>query len=80
LTLTRARFRDNDPAGPFVPLAPPATFAAGVGARRTLGDFTPFASVRVKAIADRPATQDGSLTAQGFTLVDLQAGLRWEER
>jgi outer membrane receptor protein involved in Fe transport len=92
LTLTRARFRDavsaegaNSSAqgpervpGPFVPLAPRLTFAAGIGARKPVGPFTPFASVRVKSIADRPATQDGSLVAQGFTLLDLQAGVRWK--
>jgi hypothetical protein len=29
-------------------------------------------------MADRYATQDGTLTATGFTLLDLEAGARWK--
>jgi hypothetical protein len=43
-----------------------------------LGAYTPFAGVRLKSIADRPATEDELLTAEGFTVVDLDAGLRWK--
>ena len=32
----------------------------------------------VRSMADRPATQDGSLTATGYTLLNAQAGLRWK--
>ena len=77
LTFTKARFRVDDGTGTLVPLAPPRTFAAGIGVRKAVGTFTPFGSLRVKSIADRPATQDGSLVAQGFTLVDAEAGVRW---
>jgi outer membrane receptor protein involved in Fe transport len=31
----------------------------------------------VRQIGDRPATQDGSLTAEGYTVFDLTAGYRW---
>jgi outer membrane receptor protein involved in Fe transport len=78
LTLTRARFRYDDGAGTQIPLAPTRTFAAGVGVRKRLGALTPYGAVRIKSIAERPATQDGSLTADGFTLVDVQAGVRWK--
>jgi outer membrane receptor protein involved in Fe transport len=78
-TMTRARFRDDDGTGTYVPLAPWRTFAAGIGIRERIGEFVPFGSLRVKSIADRPATRDGTLTAQGFTLVDAQAGLRWKQ-
>jgi outer membrane receptor protein involved in Fe transport len=77
LSITHARFRDDDGTGTYVPLAPPRTFAAGIGVRERLGMFTGFGSIRVKSTADRPATRDGTLTAQGFTLLDAQAGLRW---
>jgi hypothetical protein len=33
----------------------------------------------VKAIADRPAVPDGSLVAQGYTLVNAQLGTRWRD-
>jgi outer membrane cobalamin receptor len=77
-TFTDAKFKVDDGSGKEVPLAPRATFSAGIGARRKFGAFTPHASIRVKAIGDRPATQDGSLTAQGWAIVDADAGLRWK--
>ncbi|HEY6562288.1 MAG TPA: TonB-dependent receptor [Polyangiaceae bacterium] len=75
LTFTRARYRHTDDS---VALAPTRTLTAGVSARPTFDDYTPFGSVRFKAIADRPATEDGSLTARGFALLDASAGLRWK--
>ncbi len=77
-TFVRARFRNNAGNGDAVALAPTRTFTAGVAARPTFGNFTPFVALRVKSIADRPATEDGSLVAQGFTVVDANAGLRWK--
>ncbi|MFO0660698.1 MAG: TonB-dependent receptor [Polyangiaceae bacterium] len=77
LTFTRARYRVNAGNGDAVALAPTRTFTAGVGARPTFGRFTPFGGIRLKHIGDRPANEDASLTAQGFTLVDADAGLRW---
>jgi outer membrane receptor protein involved in Fe transport len=75
VTWTRGRYRGSDAA---IALAPATTFSAGVAARPTIGVFTPYAAVRVKSIGDRPATEDGSLVAQGFTVVDANAGLRWK--
>jgi outer membrane receptor protein involved in Fe transport len=75
---TRARFRDEPPGSDLVPLAPSRTFTAGIGARKTLGDFTPTGELRVRSIDDRPATADGALVAQGFTLVDATLGMRWK--
>jgi outer membrane receptor protein involved in Fe transport len=31
----------------------------------------------VRYVGDRPATADGSITAKGYTLVDLSLGYRW---
>ncbi|WP_437735202.1 TonB-dependent receptor [Sorangium sp. So ce1335] len=78
-TFTRARFRANAGNGSAVALAPTRTLTAGVGVRPTVGAFTPFAALRVKAIGARPATEDESLTAEGFTVVDANAGLRWRD-
>ncbi|WP_437297990.1 TonB-dependent receptor [Sorangium sp. So ce426] len=77
-TFTRARFRENAGNASAVALAPTRTLTAGVGVRPTFGAFTPFAALRVKAIGARPATEDESLTAEGFTVVDANAGLRWK--
>jgi outer membrane receptor protein involved in Fe transport len=78
-TFTHAEYRVNAGNGVAVALAPTRTFTAGVGVTRKLGDFTPFGSVRVKSIADRPATPDGSLVAKGYTLVNAETGVRWRD-
>ncbi|AUX39865.1 TonB-dependent receptor [Sorangium cellulosum] len=78
-TFTRARFRANAGNGSAVALAPTRTLTAGVSARPTFGAYTPFAAVRVKAIGARPATEDEALTAEGFTVVDANAGLRFHD-
>jgi outer membrane receptor protein involved in Fe transport len=77
-TLTRSRYRTGDDAD-RVPLAPTATLTAGVAAHPRFGDYQPFGSYRVRAMADRPANEDGSLTAQGYVLHDLSAGLRYRD-
>lgn len=77
-TFVEPKYRANAGNGDAIALAPTQTFVAGIGARPTFGDFTPFASVRLKSIGDRPAVEDGSLIAQGFTIVDANAGLRWK--
>ena len=76
-TFTRAVFRVNAGNPNAVALAPTRTLTAGIGVRPSFGSYTPFAHLRLKSLADRPATEDESLTAQGYTLVDAGAGLRW---
>jgi len=73
VTYTRARFLQptGEPAGTFIPLAPALTWAGGLQVRHPTGAF---GSVRVEGISDRPANESGSIVAQGFTLVDLEAG------
>ncbi|HVE86662.1 MAG TPA: TonB-dependent receptor [Myxococcales bacterium] len=77
VTYTRARFLQptGEPAGTFIPLAPALTWAGGVQLHHPAGAF---GTVRVEGISDRPANEAGSILAQGFTLVDLEAG--WETR
>jgi outer membrane receptor protein involved in Fe transport len=76
---TRPRYTGNAGNSDAIALAPIFTFTTGVGARPKFGDFTPFVGARLKAIADRPAIEDASLTADGYTTVDLNAGLRWKD-
>ncbi len=64
--------------GTFVGLAPIRTFSAGVGARPTFGNFTPSLEARVRSISDRPADALNMFTDQGWTLVNIQGGLRWK--
>jgi len=80
LTLAHARYTDAadvNAGRAYVALAPTRAFSAGIGAREPLGPFTVVASAFVRSMADRPATQDGTLIATGYTLFNAQAGLRW---
>jgi outer membrane receptor protein involved in Fe transport len=76
-TFVNARYRENAGNGNAVALAPTRTFTAGVGARPSFGPFTPFGAVRVRSIADRPAVEDESFVAEGFTTFDLNLGARY---
>lgn len=69
-TFTRAKFASGD----AVALAPTRTFSAGIGFKHPKGTF---GSLRVRALAARPATEDRSLTAEGWTVVDASIGQRF---
>lgn len=71
VTWTRARFLEETGGGTFVPLAPVFTWSGGLSAQHPSGWF---GTARVEGLTDRPANEDGSLTAEGFTLVDVEAG------
>jgi outer membrane receptor protein involved in Fe transport len=77
-TFTRAEYRVDAGSGRAVALAPRRTLTAGIGVRPKFGDYVPFGGLRVKALADRPAIEDESLTADGFTLLEVNAGVRYE--
>ncbi len=79
-TVAHARYTDAadvNSGQALVPLAPSRTFGAGIGAREPIGPVTLIASAYVRSMADRPATQDGTLTATGYTVFNAQIGLRW---
>jgi TonB family protein len=80
-TVSHARYTDGADVASgqtLVPLAPIRTFSAGLGAREPIGPVTLVASAYVRSMADRPATQDGSLTAVGYTVLNAQVGIRWK--
>jgi hypothetical protein len=79
VTAVEPRYRNNAGNGDAIALAPTLTFTTGVGLRPKIGDFIPFFGSRLKAITDRPAIEDESLTADGFLIVDVNAGLRWRD-
>jgi len=77
VTRSTARFRDAPAAADEVPLAPRWTVSGGLTARHPRGAF---ASVRNRTIGDRPANEDGSRTAEGYSVFDLEAGWRFPLR
>ena len=87
LSVSHARYTDAadiNARTTYVTLAPRRFFSAGAGIKQPIGSFTVIGSIHMRSMADRPATQNwspnggtGTLTATGFTMFDLQAGLRW---
>ena len=75
LNLSRGRLRDEPDEADRIPLAPTRTATGGLTVRRPDGYE---GGLRFRHVGDRPAVADGSLTAQGHTLVDFTAARRWE--
>ncbi len=70
LSWVRARSED----GSYVPLAPDLLMNGGLTARFDNGFG---AALRMRWVDDRPANEDGSVTAQGYFLLDLIGSYRW---
>ncbi|HEY1252833.1 MAG TPA: TonB-dependent receptor [Thermoanaerobaculia bacterium] len=71
LSLSKARFRDADPAGPFIPGAVQNVVAAGA-AVDGLGDV--FGSVRLRYFGPRPLIEDDSVRSKASTTVNAMLG------
>jgi hypothetical protein len=73
VALSRARFRDDDPAGDHIPGAVEQVVAAGVAVE----DAGPvFGSLRLRYFGARDLTEDGSVRSKPTRLVNGQAGVR----
>ncbi|HYD47641.1 MAG TPA: TonB-dependent receptor, partial [Terriglobales bacterium] len=71
LSFTQAKFRQG---GGEVPLAPRLLINGGLTAELGNG-FS--AALRARSVGDRPANEDDTLTAQGYSVFDLLAQYRW---
>ena len=76
LSWSHARFRDDDPAGDFIPGAVETVVAAGLTYADPSGFF---GGVRVRHFGPRPLIEDDSVRSQDSTLVYLQLGQRLNE-
>jgi outer membrane receptor protein involved in Fe transport len=74
-TQTVAKFRFARDVADDVPLAPRFTVNGGITARREDGLF---GSIRTRAISARPANEQNTIRAAGYTIWDLQLGKRFE--
>ena len=74
LSFSRARFRDDDSAGRYIPGALDRVISAGVTVepRRPL-----FGSLRVRHFGPRPLVEDASVTSKGTTLWNGELGYRF---
>jgi hypothetical protein len=73
-TFSQSTYVTNAGNGDAVALAPPFTIAGGIGVDHPSGIG---AGARVRHLSERPATEDGSLTAEGWTVMDADARYRW---
>jgi outer membrane receptor protein involved in Fe transport len=76
LTFTKSRFTTDGENGGGIALAPKRTWQGGLIGQRPLGFGLIRGGLRFYGIGDRPATDDGALTAPGFTEVDVHVGYR----
>jgi hypothetical protein len=77
VTFTRSRFSQDTGNGGGLALAPRQTWTGGLSGRHAVGaGGLGRAGLRVFGIGDRPANDDGTLVAEGFTQIDLHLGYR----
>ena len=73
VAFTRARFRDADPAGDFIPGALDRVISAGVTVEPT---SRVFGSVRLRHFGPRPLIEDASVESKATTLWNGEGGIR----
>jgi hypothetical protein len=71
VSLAKPRYLEEAEGNAYIPLAPMATATGGLVWRPAAGFF---GSVRVRHLQSRPANEDYSLTARGYTLLDAGLG------
>jgi len=78
VTWNRGRFVDEPEGADLIPLAPELTLSTGVSVEHPSGFY---GRVGLRHIADRPATEDGALTAEGYAILDAAIGYKadWYE-
>jgi outer membrane receptor protein involved in Fe transport len=60
----------------YIPLAPDFTLISSLNFLFKSGFY---ANINVRHLANRPANEDNSIIAKGYTLADLNAGYKWEK-
>ena len=73
---TYARSIEEPSGQDYIPLAPDFTLSSGLSIIHKSGLFS---NINVRHINDRPANEDNSIVAEGYTVTDLSAGYRWDK-
>ncbi|MFK7971566.1 MAG: TonB-dependent receptor [Bacteroidia bacterium] len=71
LTYTIARGEEEEGFTSFIPLAPDLTFVGGLHVKFPAGIN---GGINVRRLGNRPANEDNSIVAEGYTVTDLNAG------
>ncbi len=72
---SHARSVDDPEGHDYIPLAPDFTLASGLNVIHPSGIY---GGVNVRHINDRPANEDNSIVAAGYTVVDMNVGYQWD--
>ena len=68
---THARSLESSEGEDYIPLAPGITMQSGLYIDQ---DFGVYGGLNVRHLADRPANEDNSIIAEGYTVIDLNSG------
>ena len=72
---TLARAMDEPQGEDYIPLAPDFTLTSGLKAVHSSGIY---GNIDLRHIKNRPANEDYSIIAKGYTVVDLNLGYHWK--
>lgn len=75
INYTYARSTEEPEGSDFIPLSPDLTSAGGISFR-DLGNFS--GSINYRYIKDRPANEDNSIIAEGYTVTDLNLNYNYK--
>ncbi|NNE25486.1 MAG: TonB-dependent receptor plug domain-containing protein [Saprospiraceae bacterium] len=73
---TIARSIEDEPGQDYIPLAPDFTFTSGLSYTDKKGLL---AGIQMRHLSDRPAVEDNSIVADGYTVVDFNLSKRWKK-
>ena len=71
-----ARAIEGEEGENYIPLAPDLTMMTSLRLKRPSGVY---GGINLRYIDDRPANEDNSIVAEGFTVVDLNLGYQWKK-
>ncbi len=73
---THARAIEEPSGQDYIPLAPDITLASGLNIIHKSGFY---GGLNLRYLNDRPANEDNSIIAEGYTVTDLNIGYKWKK-
>ncbi len=76
VTYTYARSIEAADGEDYIPLAPKVTAAGGI----SIDNFNNFSGgIRYRYLGDRAATENNSIVAEGYTIIDISLSYQWKQ-
>lgn len=76
INYTLARAYEEPANEQFIPLAPDLTLLGSVVVKHPGGIY---GGAQVRYLKDRPANEDNTIVAEGYTVIDVNAGYQWRQ-